>query len=417
MVTYNNGKTPGTTQYVQAVQQVTNGEASVSLGGGGGGWVGAGSLMLDKDNSTYCSNTNRAYFTIYLKYPILINRIVINAAISSGGMTLSQLNVTQTNGKVKALVETGGVEVYSYGFDTGNFAPMMAKQIDIHLISDTLTGEEIDIFEVAIFKLIQVMTSVDEESPLLTVSEGQVVLQDIDRDNSSFTSGVAPINGSGHIPDVFDALLCKINSNGVNIAGGSGENVTFKLNHPMLINRVSIAGSALDAISIDVIDINGVTTTVATLVSPSSYGLDSGDFTPINAVTIIVKQDLASGGSSLNQVMIQKILPAGVVQIDNLPVTTELYGADGTSAQVINLDKRGKRLVQALSVSSDATKLHIFTLSFSFDNTNWYVHYISKAPEQFISKTIESAARYWELDTDAVVGAHKIDLILGAVDG
>jgi len=103
---------------------------------------------------------------------------------------------------------------------------------------------------------------------------------------------------------------------------------------------------------------------------------------------------------------------------DALEIKEELYGADGTSAQgPITLDKRGYTLIQFDGHSSSAAKPHTFTVEYSFDNITWYNQYTSPAPEQNLSKTVESAARYWRISSDAVAGAHNIDLVLGAVVG
>jgi hypothetical protein len=98
---------------------------------------------------------------------------------------------------------------------------------------------------------------------------------------------------------------------------------------------------------------------------------------------------------------------------DALEIKEELYAADGTAAQNITMDKRGYGFVQALAKST-AAKLHTYTLEYSFDNINWYNQYTSGAPELSTNQTLSSTARYWRWSSDAVAGAHTLDLILGA---
>lgn len=97
---------------------------------------------------------------------------------------------------------------------------------------------------------------------------------------------------------------------------------------------------------------------------------------------------------------------------------TELYGADGTVARQINLDKKHHSKLQMSARSSLLANPHTYTLDFSYDNVTWYNHYISAAPEQERHLTIpDVAARYWRLLSDAVVGAHTVDLVLASVPG
>ena len=101
---------------------------------------------------------------------------------------------------------------------------------------------------------------------------------------------------------------------------------------------------------------------------------------------------------------------------DQLEIYDGLWGADGTAAQgPITCDTRGYGSKQFTCVSNTAGKLHIWTIAYSFDNVTWYNHYVSAGAELSTSQTVISAARYWRASSDAVAGAHTVDLILGAV--
>jgi hypothetical protein len=100
---------------------------------------------------------------------------------------------------------------------------------------------------------------------------------------------------------------------------------------------------------------------------------------------------------------------------DQLEIYEGLWAADGTAAQTITCDTRGYGTKQFTCLSNTAGKLHIWTISYSFDNVTWYVHYASAGAELSTSQTVISAARYWKVASDAVVGAHTEDLIIGAV--
>jgi len=101
---------------------------------------------------------------------------------------------------------------------------------------------------------------------------------------------------------------------------------------------------------------------------------------------------------------------------DQLEIKEELYAADGTAAQSITCDTRGYGTKQFTCKSSNVAKVHIYTIDYSFDNVNWYNQYTTPAGgEVSTSQTCISAARYWRASSDAVAGAHTVDLILGAV--
>jgi hypothetical protein len=100
---------------------------------------------------------------------------------------------------------------------------------------------------------------------------------------------------------------------------------------------------------------------------------------------------------------------------DALEILEGLWMVDGTVAQgPVTLDKRGYGFVQILFKSNTVGKLHILTIDFSFDNVTWYNEYISGAAEQSKNYTLSSTARYWRASTDAVAGAHTVDIVLGA---
>ena len=68
-----------------------------------------------------------------------------------------------------------------------------------------------------------------------------------------------------------------------------------------------------------------------------------------------------------------------------------------------------------ISAVSTAALLHTFVVDFSYDNVTWYNHYTSGAPELTKHLTAPNvSARFWRLSSDAVVGAHTVDLVLAA---
>jgi len=96
---------------------------------------------------------------------------------------------------------------------------------------------------------------------------------------------------------------------------------------------------------------------------------------------------------------------------DALEIKEELYAALGTAAQSITMDKRG---YSRAHYEFHCTTAHTVTVEYSYDNATWYQHEIIIMAFG-VSKTVNSAARYWRLSSDAIGGSATVDLVLGSV--
>lgn len=101
------------------------------------------------------------------------------------------------------------------------------------------------------------------------------------------------------------------------------------------------------------------------------------------------------------------------VDIQNiLPRKSELYGADETVAQSIQLDIGGFKTVEILARASAPTT---FRVEFSFDGATWFTYYSSPTSETFYNDVIVTSAGYIRLSSDAAGAAgDTVDLIISA---
>jgi len=96
---------------------------------------------------------------------------------------------------------------------------------------------------------------------------------------------------------------------------------------------------------------------------------------------------------------------------DALGIKEDLYQALGTAQQQITMDKRG---YSRAHYEFHCTVAHTVTIEYSYDNVSWYYHEII-VQSYGVSKTVSSAAQYWRLTSDAVVGSTAVDLVLSSV--
>jgi hypothetical protein len=132
------------------------------------------------------------------------------------------------------------------------------------------------------------------EEPLFVQAQQQVVAEEVVITHSAGVVNEADILNKGPLSACTMA------------AGPPARTITVNLNHPLLINRVAISGG-LDDISVVVNDINGVAHPVIPM-QDSASGLDSDNFEPLMAVSVVITQDAASLGSTPNQLMILKVI-------------------------------------------------------------------------------------------------------------
>lgn len=128
----------------------------------------------------------------------------------------------------------------------------------------------------------------------ITVDEVDVVASD-----ALSTAGVA-----GSVSRLFDKDL----ANTVVIAAGA-QSITIVFESPILVTRAllaALAAAPIDQISIAVVQPDGTTTTW--VASSSGSALDSLNQTPIYASQVVLTQNVASGGGTLTQLVIQKMI-------------------------------------------------------------------------------------------------------------
>jgi len=91
---------------------------------------------------------------------------------------------------------------------------------------------------------------------------------------------------------------------------------------------------------------------------------------------------------------------------------TELYGADETADQSIELDTGGYKTVEFQAKATVATT---FKVEYSFDGAKWYTYYSSPSPETEYNDVVYTAARYFRLSSTAAgATGDTVDLIIGA---
>lgn len=107
------------------------------------------------------------------------------------------------------------------------------------------------------------------------------------------------------------------------------------------------------------------------------------------------------------------LLSGGVGVIKDIePKIAELYEADITEEQEIELDIGGFKIAGVLAVAEAPT---IFMVDFSFDGDYWFNYYTSSSPETTYMDVFITVARYVRLRSSPVnEPGKKVTLIIGA---
>lgn len=280
---------------VQAEQQITANEV-MSYGGTGTD----PEHLLDKDATTYASIAAGAgSIIINLSHPILVSRVAL-----MGVLDVVNVQIGLIDGSTKLVIPTTDAEDNSR--DSGNFTPVFINGIIIAQGAGALVGSSL--YELAVMKVIETKDGHSYYEPLAVQAEQQLVRQEI--------ASIVGDPGTTQLEALFDKDMTTWA-----ILGVGAHAITITLTHPILIGRVALRGN-LDAISADVVDIEGVTHNVI----PTKIvvgGLDSQNFTPLMATQIVINQGGGSMGTAIEEVTVLKVIETKVSATADRPVAVQ----------------------------------------------------------------------------------------------
>ena len=294
------GGAPAFPTYAQMLQQIVVGEINTALATktnmAGGNLV---TLFFDKSMATgYATTGGVATIHIPLQFPILIARISLSMVGPAAAITVND---------VKGIATV-------VANDTNFVTPLMAVSIDIVPVHPSTINE------IVILKVIEVKTTVSiggvtvddtPATPLFVQDQNQLVAEEV------AISGTAGVVGAANIID-------KNNATAAVIAAGANT-ITVTLNTPLLISRLNLRGS-LAHISITALKSDGTTVTLVAINTSTILGVDVGNFEPFYATVIFITQGAGSGGSTLVELSVQKIIEVKSFSQVQLAQMTEFYG-------------------------------------------------------------------------------------------
>jgi hypothetical protein len=263
--------TPDEPLFVQDLQQMVNEEAGIVLtcpAAPAPQWVGAGTRIFDKDVTTGVTNAGIGTITITPHFPILIGRIAFYGSCTN--VLVDVIDVAGGNHIIQAPIATAN------GWDSGNFTPIMARQI--HIAEGT---GPIAIQEVTVLKVVETKDTHSQRQPLQVEAEQQVVLDELDVVHSNAHSA-----NIGVPTDITPTIDKDLTTFVISAAGAWGVAHVFK--SPKLISRVSVAGLNMQAVAMFYTDLTGAVVVLIPQTAGPVDCLDSGNFSPVMATGVAV---------------------------------------------------------------------------------------------------------------------------------
>ena len=290
--------------FVQAQQQVVLDEVGIIAAAG---VLNANDILNKNSATSACTMAAGAPAkTIFvgLNHSLLINRVALQGILSD-----ITVIVTDVNGVLTAVIPLASSLT---GLDSGQFLPLMAVSITI-LQGAASAGSAVR--QLMIHKVIETTTTttIDNapEEPIFVQAQQQIVLEEV-----AITHSAGVLN--------HDDIFNKNSAVAACTMAAAAQTITVTLNHPLLINRVVVQG-VLDDISVMVTDVTGLAHPVIPM-QDSGLGLDSDNFEPVMAVTVVIIQNAASAGSAIDQLMVYKVIETKSEAMAVIPELVEFAG-------------------------------------------------------------------------------------------
>ncbi len=291
------GGSPAAPSIVQAQQEVVLAEVNEALSNAtfAGFAPATVSTVLDKDRTTtIVHGAGAGSFSIIFKQSLLLGRIVVLGSVTGLTVTLVRPNLT-TFVPIAAVTNANGV-------DSGNFTPTEVVRIDVAVTGATTIGE------VQARKVIETKGEISLDmsnfpgEPIFTQDRQQVT-------NEEATVGLVNFSPPG------TAVLDKDTSTEVEVIDDTTV-ASILVDHTagaLLVSRVAVqtgdSGFLATDMTIEVKKVDGSSVTVfeRTGAGVTAGGVDTGNFAPILAASVLVSFGVAGSTYDVSEILIFKV--------------------------------------------------------------------------------------------------------------